>query len=966
MSVNISIGVSYNGKNIRKSFADLNKLRQQAETTSQRIGIMGAQMQLVGRSMRSVGQTMARSVTLPIVAIGAAAVRSSVEFESAFTGVIKTVNATEGQLAALRSGIREMATELPATASEISDVAAAAGQLGIATENILGFTRVMIDLGETTNLTADDAATAFARFANILQTPQTEFERLGSTVVDLGNNLATTEAEILQLAMRLAAAGGQIGLSEAEILSFAGALSSLGVEAESGGTAFSKVFTLINSAVISGGEDLTNFAKIAGVSAKEFATTFKNDAAAALVLFIDGLGRLIKEGGDVRAALETVDLSAERVRDALSRAAGSGDLLTDALRIGTTAFEANSALAKEAELRYQSTGAQFEIFRNRLNDVAIELGDSLAPALLDLLDALQPIIDAVKNAATAFGEMTDQEQKALLTFVGIAAIAAPVLMFLGSMITAFAALVPLLGIAAGTLAIITGGFILLAAAIGLVAWKNMTYDSSNAAEALRLEEAAATNAAAGYHALAEEQSRLARNLRSADAQNKNEVDRFTRQAQGLRENRQETLAAEAAAKALAEAQEGLGDDIDDTSGSIGAAGPVVVKLTRNMRDLLQGLNETHVGSGDAGDAIAQFSRELLAAGSITDQTASAATRLAQVVRQDIDAALAKGNRRLEEARQKFEEYRDAISGGVRQGNTLSDAVTSQTSALEELTRAEEEYEAAVASKDVQRIKETDAALKAARKGQTGFLGFLQTGVDTAEGFAAQIDSLRLAGASMDVVRQIAELGARTGGRVISELMSGGAEAIAQANRLVAAVEEASVRAGVAAADQFHSAGIRSAKQFIAAIEATIPELQIVLNSIAEMIEKALGVVVDVDISGGPKPFIRPTTPTPSTQRNTPFVPNPNAPLPKLPLGLEYGSGGLPFIPGLALGGIVTGPTFAMIGEAGPEAVIPLDRAGGMGGNVINVTVTSADPQAVVEALRRYTRANGPLGSVVSV
>jgi TP901 family phage tail tape measure protein len=77
----------------------------------------------------------------------------------------------------------------------------------------------------------------------------------------------------------------------------------------------------------------------------------------------------------------------------------------------------------------------------------------------------------------------------------------------------------------------------------------------------------------------------------------------------------------------------------------------------------------------------------------------------------------------------------------------------------------------------------------------------------------------------------------------------------------------------------------------------------------------------------------------------------------------------PRIPMLADGGIVRSATLAMIGEAGPEAVIPLDRLGdgGMGGgNTINITVTSADPQAVVEAIRRYTRANGPLGQVVNV
>ena len=71
---------------------------------------------------------------------------------------------------------------------------------------------------------------------------------------------------------------------------------------------------------------------------------------------------------------------------------------------------------------------------------------------------------------------------------------------------------------------------------------------------------------------------------------------------------------------------------------------------------------------------------------------------------------------------------------------------------------------------------------------------------------------------------------------------------------------------------------------------------------------------------------------------------------------------VPDIPMLAEGGIVTSPTIAMIGERGPEAVIPLNRSGGMGmgGNTINITVTSADPNAVVAALQRYVRMSGPV------
>jgi TP901 family phage tail tape measure protein len=185
--------------------------------------------------MQRAGAAMSATITAPIVGVGAAAIKTSIDFESAFAGVVKTVDATEGELAQLEQGILEMSKELPASASEIAQVAEAAGQLGIRTEDILSFTRTMIDLGETTNLSADQAATALARFANIVQMPQDQFDKLGSTVVELGNKLATTEAEIVEMGLRIAGAGEQVGMTEAQIMALAGALSSVGIEAEAGG-----------------------------------------------------------------------------------------------------------------------------------------------------------------------------------------------------------------------------------------------------------------------------------------------------------------------------------------------------------------------------------------------------------------------------------------------------------------------------------------------------------------------------------------------------------------------------------------------------------------------------------------------------------------------------------------------------------------------------------------------------------
>jgi len=215
---------------LKKTTAELERQTSMWYKLSQSAQEVGENLKKVGDKIADVGKSLSTKITAPIVGLGTLATKSAIDFESAFAGVRKTVDATEEQFAQLERGIRDMSKEIPVSATAIAGVAEAAGQLGIQTENILSFTRVMIDLGEATNLSAEEAASALAQFANITQMSQKEFDRLGSTIVALGNNLATTERDIVNMGQRLAGAGAQIGLTEAQIMSFAAALSSVGIK----------------------------------------------------------------------------------------------------------------------------------------------------------------------------------------------------------------------------------------------------------------------------------------------------------------------------------------------------------------------------------------------------------------------------------------------------------------------------------------------------------------------------------------------------------------------------------------------------------------------------------------------------------------------------------------------------------------------------------------------------------------
>lgn len=389
--------------------------------------------------------------TLGVAKLGKDAFTAYTDFESAFAGVKKTVDETVNtSFADLEAALINMSKELPASAVEIAAVAEAAGQLGIGADSIEEFTRVMIDLGESTNLTADEAATTLARFANIMGTSENEYSNLGSAIVDLGNNFATTESEIAEMAQRMASASKQIGMSEADVLGFAAAFSSVGIESEAGGSAFSTFVSNLSLAVSQGGDDLADYAKVAGMSAKEFKQAFGEDATGAIMAFIEGLG----DAEDGIGILSALGITEVRQRNALLSAANASDMFASAIDTANAAYVENNALTQEASKRYATIESRISMLKNQVTEMARQFGEVMVPAF----EAFYPIASSVIEKIT---NLSDRTKQIIVGVAGIAAAIGPVKLIMTGFGQAAAAAGGLLAAMVNPLTLAAGGFALL-------------------------------------------------------------------------------------------------------------------------------------------------------------------------------------------------------------------------------------------------------------------------------------------------------------------------------------------------------------------------------------------------------------------------------------------------------------------------------------------------------------------------
>lgn len=373
---------------------------------------------------RDAAETAGKSLMLfgatSVAALGAAT-KAAMDWETAWAGVTKTVDGTPEQMAQLESGLRGMAKTLPATHTEIAGVAEAAGQLGVAREDVLGFTKTMLDLSVSTNLTADEAATNIAQISNVMGTMKRDgsvgVERFGATLVALGNAGASTEKEILSMAQRIAGAGKLVGASESDVLALSNTLASMGINAELGGGVTTRVMLKMYAAVQGGGKQLEKFASVAGLTAQDFAKAYASSPVEALDLVTKGLARVKSEGGNVVSTMTGLGMKGTEEMQVMLSLVGAGDLLTDSLKLGNEAWKENSALTNEANKRYETAASKVQVAWNNIKDAAIDAGAVILPVLTT-------VAESVSGLAQSFGDLPQPVQQGIVVLTGIIGVAA--------------------------------------------------------------------------------------------------------------------------------------------------------------------------------------------------------------------------------------------------------------------------------------------------------------------------------------------------------------------------------------------------------------------------------------------------------------------------------------------------------------------------------------------------------------
>ena len=448
---------------------------------------------LTPSNIKSIGMTLYSTLTPAISGLGYAMINASDDIDSAYRNMRKTVDGTEQDFQGLYDAALKFSNTHVTSAAQLLEIEAIGGELGIATENLQEFGEVVASLADSTNLSAEDAATALGHLANIMKIEPDQYSGFADALVRLGNNGASTEEEIVNIAERIGAMGAIVGMSTPDVLALASTIAATGQNAEAAGTAISKTMSFfetavaaaggtmeismesIGNAVAEGGDQLTIFANmadmtadqfaeawssdpdgtfeglsktiegaqgslqkiadVAGMTAEEFAATWESDPTAAFEAFIKGLNGIEQSGGSADSTLANLGITAVRQKQAIEGLMQTVGHLDDNLEMSGDAWNGISDQWGRAGDAANEAAKKAEGFSGQMQILRNMANNALASLGEGAVPILKTLSEMLADATAWFESLSTSSKTAIISLGAVGFAIGPLLTIISTLIT---------------------------------------------------------------------------------------------------------------------------------------------------------------------------------------------------------------------------------------------------------------------------------------------------------------------------------------------------------------------------------------------------------------------------------------------------------------------------------------------------------------------------------------------------
>ncbi|RSC37355.1 phage tail tape measure protein [Agrobacterium sp. FDAARGOS_525] len=326
---------------------------------------------------------------------------AAISFESAFADVKKVVEANEEQFENMRRSIRRMSGEIPLAANDIAALFAAAGESGIATEDLQSFAEMAARVGIAFDLGAGEAGESLAKLKTQLGLTVAETGDMADAINHLSNNMASKAKDVTEFMLRVGSFGEMGGFAKEELAAMGSAMISAGSDASTAGTAMLNV--------------------IRALTKGEFAKKSQRDAAKALGLHLPSIAKDMQKDakGTMRKVLtaiakapkdKQVSLLSEFFGDearAFMPLVGNIKLLDQALDSVADRTKYAGSAFNEYIQRASTTENVLDLLGNKISNVFAEIGDSMLPTIREGAQGIGEVLDTLGNRVTIFDQITN-------------------------------------------------------------------------------------------------------------------------------------------------------------------------------------------------------------------------------------------------------------------------------------------------------------------------------------------------------------------------------------------------------------------------------------------------------------------------------------------------------------------------------------------------------------------------------